>query len=153
MKPIKFTLSGNTPSKKTGQSVLTGFKSIFKNKKVLAVLMSCGVPQSVISKLFYRVTFPKIMPGKKYKPWLNANKLEGVPPVSEDDCPVEIHMKFYRGSRHKFDYPNVEQSVFDLLKDRCIIPDDNADICIPVHYRYEYCKENPRCEVEIVGGR
>jgi len=149
MQPIKFTINGNTPSKKTGQKLLTGFLSVFKNKKMLAVLLSCGVPQGVISKLSYRATFPRIKPGGKYDEWVEANPLTGVPCVSADDLPVYCAIKFFRKSKHKFDFINVAQSVMDLLVDRAVIPDDNADVVTPVFDGYEYDKDNPRCEVVI----
>jgi len=136
MKPIKLTIPGNTPSKKTGQRLLTGFVPIKKG-----------------AKLFRRVKSPKIMPGTKYGEWFNANKLEGIPCVSDEECPVNVKMYFVRDSRRKFDYNNVSQSVMDLLKDRAVIPDDNAYVCKPVYIGFEVDKENPRVDVEIVSMR
>ena len=132
MKPIEFTINGNTPSKKTGQKLLTGF-----------------IPTKKGSKLFRRVKSPKIMPGNKYKEWFEANPLVGVPCVAEADLPVFCALKFFRKSKHRFDFINVAQSVLDLLVDRAVIPDDNADIVTPVFNGYEYDKDNPRCDVVI----
>ena len=125
MKPIKLTIPGNTPSKKTGQQICF-------NKKTGARFIKYN---------------------DKYKQWFKDNPLEGIPCVSDEECPVNVKMYFVRDSRRIFDYNNVSQSVMDLLKDRAVIPDDNAYVCKPVYIGFEVDKENPRVDVEIVSMR
>ena len=121
MQPIKFTINGNTPSKKSSQVICF-------NKKTGSRF---------------------IKHNEKYTKWVEENPLVGIPCVSADDLPVYCAIKFFRKSKHKFDFINVAQSVMDLLVDRAVIPDDNADVVTPVFDGYEYDKDNPRCEVVI----
>lgn len=64
--------------------------------------------------------------------------------------PLKVSFKFIRGSRHKFDYANPLQTVLDLMVKYGWIPDDNADIILPVFEPYEYDKENPGVIIKII---
>lgn len=64
--------------------------------------------------------------------------------------PIIVSFKFLRGSKHKFDYVNPLQTVLDLMVRYEWIPDDNADIIIPVFEPYEYNKENPGVIIKIL---
>lgn len=68
----------------------------------------------------------------------------------EAEYPIKVSFKFIRGSRHKFDYVNPLQTVLDLMVKYGWIPDDNADIIIPVFEQYEYNKENPGVMIKIL---
>lgn len=68
----------------------------------------------------------------------------------EAEYPVKVSFKFIRGSRHKFDYVNPLQTILDLMVKYGWIPDDNADIIIPVFEQYEYNKENPGIFIKIL---
>lgn len=61
----------------------------------------------------------------------------------EAEYPIQVHFLFIRGTHHRFDYVNPLQTVLDLMVEFEWIPDDNADIILPVFEPYEYNKENP----------
>lgn len=118
------TLIGNTPSKKSNQIIVKG--------RTL------------------------ILPSKRYTEWkkLNMPRLESTYRIFTIKniafkFPIVLKMFFYRGTRHRFDYMNVGQSVADLLRDAGVIPDDNMEIIRPIFLGYKYDKDNPRCEIEI----
>ena len=64
--------------------------------------------------------------------------------------PLRVSFKFIRGSQHKFDYVNPLQTVLDLMVRYVWIPDDNADIILPIFEPYEYNKENPGVIIKIL---
>ena len=64
--------------------------------------------------------------------------------------PLRVSFKFVRGSKHKFDYVNPLQTVLDLMVRYNWIPDDNADIILPVFEPYEYSKERPGIIIKIL---
>ena len=64
--------------------------------------------------------------------------------------PLKVSFKFIRGSKHKFDYVNPLQTILDLMVRYNWIPDDNADIILPVFEPYEYNKENPGVIIKIL---
>lgn len=66
------------------------------------------------------------------------------------EFPLVVSFKFIRGSKHKFDYVNPLQTVLDLMVRYEWIPDDNADVILPVFEPYEYNKENPGVIIKIV---
>lgn len=68
----------------------------------------------------------------------------------EAEYPIKISFKFIRGSRHVFDYVNPLQTILDLMVKYGWIPDDNADIIIPVFEQYGYNKENPGVIIKIL---
>lgn len=68
----------------------------------------------------------------------------------ENDFPLTVSFKFIRKSRHLFDYPNPLQTVLDLMVLYKWIPDDNADIILPVFEPYEYNKLNPGVIITLI---
>lgn len=66
------------------------------------------------------------------------------------DLPVIISFKFFRGSRHKFDYINPAQTVQDDMVKHGWIEDDNMTFLIPQFEPYEYNKEKPGVEIKIL---
>lgn len=68
----------------------------------------------------------------------------------EAEYPIDVSFRFIRGSKHKFDYVNPLQTVLDLMVRYGWIPDDNADIIVPVFEQYEYNKENPGVYIRIL---
>lgn len=74
---------------------------------------------------------------------------------SNYEYPFEIGFHFVRGSRHKFDFHNAVQILFDLFTAFDIIEDDNADCvaprCIWKHNQlYSYDKESPGVEITVI---
>jgi hypothetical protein len=66
------------------------------------------------------------------------------------EYPIRCSLRFVRGSKHKFDYVNPSQTIFDLMVKYGWIEDDNADIIIPVFEQYEYNKDNPGVYIKIL---
>lgn len=64
--------------------------------------------------------------------------------------PLRVSFKFIRGSKHKFDYVNPLQTVLDLMVRYGWIPDDNADVILPVFEPYEYSKDTPGVLIKIL---
>ena len=64
--------------------------------------------------------------------------------------PLKVSFKFIRGSRHKFDYVNPLQTILDLMVRYGWIPDDNADVILPIFEPYEYSKDNPGVIIKIL---
>ena len=67
------------------------------------------------------------------------------------NLPMPVTFQFIRGTRHKFDYVNPLQTVLDLMVRFEWIPDDNADVIIPVFEIYKYDKENPGVFIKFKG--
>lgn len=80
-----------------------------------------------------------------YKKYAKAFKTE----FDKYELPVSVTFKFFRGSRHKFDYVNPLQTVQDDMTKHGWIEDDNCDIIIPSFKPYEYNKEKPGVIIEI----
>lgn len=64
--------------------------------------------------------------------------------------PLRVEFKFFRKSKHKFDYINIAQAIQDAMVNYDWIDDDNADELIPVFAVYEYSKEDPKVEIKIL---
>jgi len=64
--------------------------------------------------------------------------------------PLIVSFKFIRKSKHKFDYINPLQTVLDLMVRYNWIPDDNADVILPVFEPYEYNKDAPGVIIKIL---
>jgi hypothetical protein len=75
----------------------------------------------------------------------NADKV--VKYLKNKPSPYMVHFKFYRKSKHKFDYINPAQTVQDLMVRFNWISDDNADVIIPVFEEYVYSPKNPGVEI------
>ena len=65
------------------------------------------------------------------------------------ELPVSVTFKFYRGTRHKFDYVNPLQTVQDDMVKHGWIEDDNCEFIIPSFKPYEYNKKEPGVIIEI----
>ena len=63
--------------------------------------------------------------------------------------PYKITFKFIRGTKRRFDYINMLQTVQDLMVDHEWIEDDNANFLTPIIEQYEYNKENPGVYIYI----
>jgi hypothetical protein len=70
--------------------------------------------------------------------------------LAKHSLPVQISLKFIRGTKHKFDYINPAQTVQDDMVTYGWIDDDNADNIIPVFLDYQYSKSNPGVIIEIL---
>lgn len=64
--------------------------------------------------------------------------------------PLHIELTFIRNSKHRFDYINLAQGVFDEMVEHDWIPDDSADHVIPYFGRYLYDKNNPGTIIKIL---
>lgn len=69
--------------------------------------------------------------------------------------PLELGIHFVRNSKHKFDFVNICQVIFDLLTAHGIIPDDNMDCMIPIPVKinnlwYSYDKTSPGVYLEVL---
>ena len=69
--------------------------------------------------------------------------------VADTPMPLKIVFKIYRKTHRKFDYLNIFQGLCDLMVKCGWLPDDNADILLPVFLPYEVDKNNPRVEISI----
>ena len=120
---MKWFIPGNVPSSKNGKR-WTG-KYLISSKTVMK----------------YRKDTSSI-----YKKYAKSFKKE----LSKHELPVIISFKFFRGSRHKFDYINPAQTVQDDMVKHGWIEDDNMTFIIPSFEEYEYNKENPGVEIKII---
>jgi hypothetical protein len=66
------------------------------------------------------------------------------------DYPIKCLLTFIRGSKHKFDYVNPAQTIFDMMVKYGWIEDDNADVIIPYFEPYLYDKENPGVIIKVL---
>lgn len=127
MAPLTIYIPGNVPSSKNG-----------KIHTKHGVFLSPSVRK-------YLEKAPNYFQHYK-KDFLQA--IEGKP------LPYRIGFKFVRDSKRKFDYANAVQTIQDLMTGgfkkkktedtthRTWIPDDNADILLPVFEPYEYKKND-----------
>jgi len=67
--------------------------------------------------------------------------------LKKKDKPYKVSFKFYRKSRHKFDYINPAQTIQDLMVRYNWIEDDNADVIVPSFLEYKYDSKNPGVEI------
>lgn len=70
--------------------------------------------------------------------------------IRDKPYPLKVSFKFVRKSKHKFDYVNPLQTLLDLMVRYEWIPDDNADIILPVFEEYEYNKNNPGVFINVL---
>lgn len=70
--------------------------------------------------------------------------------IKGKEKPYKVVLGFVRGTRHKFDYHNACQIVFDLMTECNYIDDDNADEVIPVFEPYQYNKDNPGVYISVL---
>lgn len=113
---IEFFLEGNVPSLKNS-----------KVKTKWGLIPSKTVRRYVKEKEYqykddeFRERFKEALEGKEF--------------------PIKLHMYIIRDSRRKFDYVNIAQLPLDLLVKHGHLPDDNADIVIPVFDGYHVDKK------------
>ena len=81
--------------------------------------------------------------------WI-SNKEEWLRLIEGKQFPIKVSFKFIRKTKHKFDYINPLQTILDLMVKYEWIPDDNADIILPVFEQYEYDKDNPGVEINFL---
>ena len=122
---MKLFIPGNVPSSKNGRR-WTG-KYFISSKTVMK----------------YRKDTAKY-----YKQFASSFKKE----LSKHTLPVIISFKFFRGTRHKFDYINPAQTVQDDMVKHEWLEDDNMMYIIPRFESYVYDKENPGVEIKILKG-
>jgi len=119
---MKWWIPGNVPSSKNSRR-WTG-KFFIASKTVMK----------------YRKETAKIYKSKTASFLKEFNKYE---------LPVSVTFKFFRGTRHKFDYLNPAQTVQDDMVKHGWIEDDNCEFIIPSFKPYEYNKEKPGVTIEI----
>ena len=66
-----------------------------------------------------------------------------------------IGVHFVRKSRHRFDWHNIVQIIFDLMTAHDLIEDDDMEWLIPVPYKrngkwYTYDKKNPGAYIRLI---
>jgi Holliday junction resolvase RusA-like endonuclease len=121
-----FTIHGNTPSSKNSR--------VYTGKHFIA---------SKATRKWYTDTVNDFINQKE----------EFLKEISKYEKPYLIEFKFYRGSKHKFDYINPAQTIQDAMVKHGWLEDDNCDEIIPVFSTYVYDKENPRLEIKILNGK
>lgn len=70
---------------------------------------------------------------------------------SLSNLPMIVSFHFVRGTKHKFDYVNPLQTILDLMVRFEWIPDDNADVILPVFEKYTYYKEAAGVYIKFKG--
>lgn len=130
----KFFISGNVPSSKNSKVM-----GRFHSKTVKKYLRSYGIQHYSPSRQEVKpyVTIPMTFPVKELTELFKGQ-----------EYPFEIGFHFVRGSKHKFDFHNAVQILFDLFTAFKIIEDDNSDCVVPRciwngNTTYTYDKENP----------
>lgn len=73
--------------------------------------------------------------------------------IAELPFPLYIELTFYRGNKHKFDYINMAQIIFDEMKEQKWITEDNADIIKPYFGDYIYDKDKPGVLIKILNNK
>ena len=63
--------------------------------------------------------------------------------------PYRLNIKIYRSTKRRFDYVNIVQGLLDVMVKLKYLPDDSADIVIPVFHPFEVDKLHPRVRLWI----
>lgn len=136
-------IKGNVPSSKN--SKIATKRGVFHSKTVMQYLKSFGIKHYSPGKKYveYYKTFPFTFP---------LNELKKL--FEDKNALYIIKLHFVRGTKHKFDFINACQILFDLFTAFDLIEDDNMDYVIPqVLWRngkqYSYDKENPGVFIEV----
>lgn len=79
-----------------------------------------------------------------------TNKKQFLETAATMTFPLTVGLYFKRGSKHRFDYINAAQIIFDLMQKYGWIPDDSADFVVPMFMGYCYDKENPGVEIDLL---
>lgn len=138
MPNFELFIPGNVPSSKNGKQIV--FKKTKTGDGKIPIMI-----WSKAAKLYVKET------KKYYESFADTFRNEYDKYVSLGNLPMEVTFLFIRGSKHKFDYPNPLQTVLDLMVHYKWIPDDNADIIIPIFEKYMYSKENPGVYIKFKG--
>lgn len=80
--------------------------------------------------------------------WI-SKKPEWLRMIEGKEYPLIVSFKFIRKTKHRFDYINPLQTILDLMVKYDWIPDDNADIILPVFEQYEYDKDCPGVIINV----
>lgn len=94
----------------------------------------------------------KVYKDRHYKEWYESAVLQVMSQKTKQQIiqpPVRINLKFVHGDLITRDADNGTTSIFDLLKDCNIIPDDNWKIVRKHEVESSYEKNNAHCIVEI----
>lgn len=127
-KYMTYFIPGNTPSSKNSKQI------IYRGGKNILLWSKLAQKYKKDTKEYW------IKQGEKFRQECNFN----------NTYPLKVAFKFVRNSHRRFDYVNPLQTVLDLMVEYNWIPDDNADIIIPVFEQYEYNKENPGVIIKIL---
>lgn len=119
-----------------------------------SIFIPYNVPSSKNSKIWTGRTLVWSKTAGKYvrkseKYWINNRELF-LEMIKDKEYPLTVSFKFIRGSKHKFDYANPLQTILDLMVRYEWIPDDNADIILPVFQTYSYDKYNPGVLISVL---
>lgn len=97
---------------------------------------------------------PALIPSKQYmasvapiEQQLVLNRGNWRRMVADIPMPLKVVFKIYRKTHRRFDYVNIIQGLQDLMVKCDWLPDDNADMLLPVFLEYEVDKKNPRVEI------
>ena len=124
---IKFTLYGNTPSKKNSKVAIAGR----------------AFPNPAYSK-WYTLNFGKQKAEHRQEEWRQIKAQ-----ISMLRKPLNIGVFFYRKDVRSFDYDNMITSVQDAMKKSELIEDDDMHNVIPVVFGWGKDNKDPRCEVTV----
>ena len=107
-------------------------------------------PRIVQKKLKGGKTFPIVLPSESYKKYEDSVK-QYIPNLETPiDYPINLCCHYYLETRRKTDLTNLLQATCDILVKYNILSDDNYSIVSSFEgTKAEYCKENPRVEIEI----
>ena len=131
---MRIFIPGNVPS--------------LKNNKDIIQIPIKGTKPCPLCK--HKKARPMLIPGKRHKQYVKDTMSHWIQraytfrDASKDlPRPLRIHLKFVRGSRHKFDWSNATETIQDLMVHYDWIDDDNSDEILPIAEPYEYDKEKP----------
>jgi len=133
-------INGNVPSSKNSK-----IKGRFFSKTVQKYLRSYGIKSFSARR--------KVVEGYKTIP-MTFPKGELKEMFKDVKYPTEIYFRFVRGTRHKCDFHNMTQILFDLFTAFDIIPDDDMDHVVARCIKkdntfYDYDKENPGVYIKL----
>ena len=138
MPNFELFIPNNVPSSKNGKQIVFK-KKVGSDGKVPIMIWSKAAKEYVKQTKAY------------YEEFSHTFRAEYDKYVSLGNLPMEVTFLFIRGTKHKFDYPNPLQTVLDLMVHYKWIPDDNADIILPIFEEYKYDKENPGVYIKFKG--
>lgn len=103
----------------------------------------------------YKITNRRLVKGQRskdcfdlYVPQMWAIKIKFRNAIREEK-PIYLHVKFYRKSKHAFDYINACQTLQDCMVLAGLIKDDNADELMPIFEPYVYSPDKAGVEIWI----